>query len=136
MAEECEVYIESSVRGYHAYFKTTSVCVGEVLKCEIEDNNEHDKYAIAVRNEEGRLLGHVPIELSKCFNKILRDFGEIEAECIGDRFNSGHGKGLEFPVDYRLIGNYRYLKRLIRRLKIKEFAENLNISDIRKCYDV
>ena len=67
---------------------------------------------------------------------ILRDFGEIEAECIGDRFNSGHGKGLEFPVDYRLIGNYRYLKRLIRRLKIKEFAENLNISDIRKCYDV
>ena len=55
---------------------------------------------------------------------------------IGDRFNSGHGKGLEFPVDYRLIGNYRYLKRLIQRLKIKEFAENLNISDIRKCYDV
>lgn len=51
MAEECEVYIESSVRGYHAYFKTTSVCLGEVLKCEIEDNNEHDKYAIAVRNE-------------------------------------------------------------------------------------
>ena len=128
MAEECEVYIESSVRGYHAYFKATSVCVGKVLNCEIED-----KYAI--RNEEGRLLGHVPIELSKCFNKLLRDFGEIEAECIGDRFNSGHGKGLEFPVDYRLIGNYRYLKRLIRRLKIKECAENLNISDIRKCYD-
>ena len=45
MAEEYEVYIESSVRGYHAYFKTTSVCVGEVLKCEIEDNNEHGKYA-------------------------------------------------------------------------------------------
>lgn len=88
MAEECEVYIESSVRGYHAYVKTTSVCVGEVLKCKIEDNNEHDKYAIAVRNEEGRLLGHVPIELSKCFNKLLQDFGEIEAECIGDRFNS------------------------------------------------
>ena len=64
----------------------------------------------------------------------MLDFGEIEAECIGDRFNSGHGKGLEFPVDYRLIGNYRYLKRLIRRLKIKEFAENLNISDIRKCF--
>lgn len=133
MAEECEVYIESSVRGYHAYFKDTTVCVGEVLRCEIEDNNEHDKYAIAVRNEEGKLVGHVPIELSKRFNKLLQDYGDIEAECIGNRFNAGHGKGLEFPADYRLTGNSLYLRRFIRRLKTKEFGDTLNISDIRKC---
>lgn len=136
MVEECEVYIEFSVCGYYVYFKIILVCVGEVLKCEIEDNNEYDKYVIVVRNEEGRFFGYVFIEFLKCFNKLLWDFGEIEVECIGDCFNFGYGKGFEFLVDYRFIGNYWYLKRLIWRLKIKEFVENLNISDIRKCYDV
>ena len=101
-----EMYIESSVRGYHAYFKDASVCVGEILMCEVEDNNSHDRNAVAItKNEAGYLVGHVPIELSRFLNKFLRDYGEIQAECIGNRYNAGHGKGLEFPVDHKLIGN-------------------------------
>ena len=42
--------IEASVRGYHAYFEDTTVCIGEVLVCEIEEDNKHDKYAVAARN--------------------------------------------------------------------------------------
>ena len=34
-------------------------------------------------------MGHVAIEISKLFNKILRDYGELEAECIGNRYNAG-----------------------------------------------
>ena len=49
MGEEYEVFIKSSVRGYHAYFVDASVTIGEVLACEREDNNAHDKYAIAVK---------------------------------------------------------------------------------------
>ena len=71
MADEYEVYVESSVRGYHAYFKYASVCIGEVMQCEIEENNDHDKYAVAVRNEYGQMVGHVPIELSKLCSKFL-----------------------------------------------------------------
>ena len=85
MGEEYEVFIESSVRGYHAYFVDASVAIGEVLTCEREIDNVHDKYAIAVKNEDQALVGHVPIELSKIFSRFLRDYGEIEAECIGAR---------------------------------------------------
>ena len=46
MGEEYEVFIKSSVRGYHAYFVDASVTIGEVLACERQCNNAHDKYAI------------------------------------------------------------------------------------------
>lgn len=36
MADEYEVFIEASVRGYHAYFKDATVVIGEVLMCERE----------------------------------------------------------------------------------------------------
>ena len=47
----------------------------------------------------------------------------------GHRFNVG-GKGLKIPVDYKLIGNQLYLKRLVRKLNSKNL--DLNISDIKK----
>lgn len=43
------MYIEASVRGYHAYFKDATICVGEIMMCEIKGNNDHDKYAVVVK---------------------------------------------------------------------------------------
>ena len=43
MADEYEVFIEASVRGYHAYFKDATVVIGEVLMCERELDNAYDK---------------------------------------------------------------------------------------------
>ena len=86
-----------------------------------------------MKNGQGRLVGHVPIELSKYFNKLLSDYGGIEAECVGNRYNAGNGKGLELPVDYKLTGNQQYLRRFKRRLMNKEVAKTLNTSDLRKC---
>ena len=126
-AQEYQVFIEASVRGYHAHFKDATVFIGGVLTCESEPDNAFDKYAVAIKNEAGHMVGHVPKELSKIFNKFLKDYGEIEAECIGNRYNAGQGKGLELPVDFRLLGNKEYLRRLVR--KIKEKLE-LSISDI------
>ena len=42
---EHEVFLESSVRGYHAYFKYSTVSVGELMMWEIEENIDHDKYS-------------------------------------------------------------------------------------------
>lgn len=123
MADKHEVYIEASIHGYHAY-KDVTVCVGEVMMCKIEENNKYNKHAVV----EGQIVGHVPIELSKLFNKFLGDYGELKAKCIGNRYNAGLGKGLGIPVDYKLIGNSQYLSRLWRKLNRKEFA-----CDIRKC---
>lgn len=135
MADEYEVYVQASVRGYHAYFKAATVYIGEVMDCEMEPENDHDSYAVAVRNKDENIVGHVPIELSKIFHKFLSEHGQIEAECIGSRFNTGQGKGLELPVDYRLVGNARYLRKLITRLQKKQEKEGSDwkISDLRKC---
>ena len=85
-----------------------SVVIGEVLTCERDHDNVHDKYAI-------------------------RNYGEIEAECIGARYNKGKGKGLEIPVDYKLKGNYKYLEKLVSRIKGRESTSGLNISEVNKC---
>ena len=75
----------------------------------------------------------LPVIRCNYVRRFLGDGGEVEAECIGNWYNAGQGKGLEIPVDYRLVGNRRYLERLVSRLSKKEFVGNLNISYIRKC---
>ena len=131
LGEEHEVFIESSVRGYHVYFVNASVAIGKVLTCERDHDNVHDKYAIAVKDEDQTWVGHVPIELSKIFSRFLQDYGEIEAECIGARYNKSKGKGLEIPVEYKLIGNYKYLEKLVSRIKGRESTSGLSISEVK-----
>ena len=95
--------------GYHAYFMNATVYIGEILDCEIEPGNDHDKYAVAVKNKDRVLAGHILIELSKICYKSLSQYGQIEAECNGSRFNTGQGKGLELPLDLRLVCNAHIL---------------------------
>lgn len=127
-----EMYIEATVRGYHAYLDNASVRIGEILTSEMELDNPHDKYAVAVKNQDGNLVGHGPKELSRLFHEFLNDSGEREAECIGNRLNAGKGKGVEIPVDYRLVANDSYLVRLKRKLSKKDFADDINISKIQQ----
>ncbi|KAJ7369701.1 Meiosis-specific protein mei4 [Desmophyllum pertusum] len=47
MADEYEFYVQASVRGYHAYFVDATVYIGEVMDCEMEPENDHDRYAVA-----------------------------------------------------------------------------------------
>ena len=132
IGDEYEVFIEASVRGYHEYYKDAEVVIGEMFTCERELDNEHGRHAIVIKKEDGKIVGHVPKELSKIFTRFLRHHGELEAECIGCRFNMGKGKGLEFPVDFKLIGNEVYLHKLVDHIK-REIRSPLNISDIKKC---
>ena len=95
MGEEYEVFIKSSVHGYHAYFVDASVTIGEVLACEREDNNAHDKYAIAVKNEAQLLVGHVPRELSKIFSRVLA-MGILKLNALVSGTTEEKGKDLRF----------------------------------------
>ena len=104
---------EASIRGYHAYFKDTTICIGDILFCETESDNNFDKYAVAVKTDNGELVGHVPIEHSKVFTDFLKDYGDIEVECIGCRYNLRKGKGVEVPVDYKFIGNLKETKEKV-----------------------
>ena len=49
MANEYELYLEASTRGYHAYFKDATVYIGEILFCEQEPDNQHSKYAVNMK---------------------------------------------------------------------------------------
>ena len=62
IADEYEVFIEAGVQGYHAYLQDATVVIGEVLMCERELDNAYDKYAVAVNNEQGKVLGHRTIK--------------------------------------------------------------------------
>ena len=90
--------------------------------------NPYDKCLVAVKNQDGNLVSHAPKELSKFFQKFLNDSGEREVECIGNRLNAEKGKGVEIPVDYRLVANESYLGRLTMKLWTKDFADDINIS--------
>ena len=108
--------------------------IGEVLTCEREPDNAFDRYAVAIKSEAGHMAGHVPQERSMFFSKFLKDYGDIEGDCIVNGNTDGKGKGLELPVDFRLLGNKEYLRRIVR--KIEENLE-LSISDIslaESCY--
>jgi hypothetical protein len=110
-------YIESTVRGYHAYYKQAVVSIGEVLYCEPDYCNQFDDLAVSVFTEDGMMVGHVPVELSEIMHKFIYDHGELEVEVIGSRLNRGKGKGLEIPVDYCFIGNFDYLKSILCHLE-------------------
>ena len=83
MASDYEFFIQASIRGYHAYFSNATVYIGEVMDCDMEPENDRNKYAVVVRNTEEKMVGHVPVELSKIFHKFLSKDGQIEAEYIG-----------------------------------------------------
>ena len=118
MALQREFFCALSLRGYHAYFKETAVCIGDILFCEKEEDNIHDEYAIVVKTGDGSVVGHVPLELSELFHGFLEENGEIWAEVIGCKINKGMGKGLEVPVDYQFVGNREGFLKIRRNLVI------------------
>ena len=121
--------------GTMLYFVDATVYTGEVMDCKMELENDHDRYAVAVRNKDKKIVGHIRVELSKSFHKFLSQHGQIEAECIDSRFNASQGKRFELPVYYRLVGNARYFRKLITKLQKKQEEEGSDwkISDLRKC---
>eukprot|EP00794_Sanderia_malayensis_P014735 gene14735-16270_t len=133
MATNYEFYLESSIRGYHAYYKklAETIAIGDILEFKIDFNNPHDQYAIVVKTFRYETAGHVPIEFSKMFWKFLSNYGEIEAECIGHRCNAGEGRGLELPVDYKFCGNEEYIRQVHSSLRRElDCIPVINITDI------
>jgi len=69
MADEYEFYVQASVRGYHAYFVDAMVYIGEIMDCEMEPENDNDKYAAAVRNKDEKMRRNSRILFKKQLNE-------------------------------------------------------------------
>jgi len=55
-----ELVIPSCICGYHVYGEVWTAVLGQQLLCECEVGNVVDQYAIAVKNDTGITVEHLP----------------------------------------------------------------------------
>jgi len=56
--------VKCSVCDHHVYKRTGSPCIGELFEGFCEEDNKHDKYAMAVHlNNCLTVVGHIPREI-------------------------------------------------------------------------
>ena len=92
--------IEAMVRGYHVYQWIWDAAIdGENLECFREVGNIHDLSAVAIRTEDGSVVGHVPRALSAVCSSFIRRGGLILCRVSGSRRYSADlpQGGLEVP---------------------------------------
>ena len=86
---------------------------------EKENGNIYDEYAVCIRHE-GKIAGHVPINLSKTLHRFLSlPRSKINCVVTGRRVNRGAGYGLEIPVRYTLVGAEKaveWAEKVVRRI--------------------
>ena len=76
--------------------------MGEVLVCERELGNQHDRYAVALK-KNGETVGHVPRNLSRpCYYGLLAG-SRMHGRVAGERGNT-RDNGLEVPMVYTIKG--------------------------------
>ena len=73
-----------SIRGYHVYCAIWSAAFGEILQCERELDNVHDRYAVCVMRH-GTIIGHLPQRISRVCLLFLRRGGQISCIVMGSR---------------------------------------------------
>ena len=123
--------LDSFVRRYHAYMDIWTPKIGDENFClKSENENQHDKFAFAIVLEE-RIVGHVPINLSKIFHQFMKIPNcTIGCKVTGKLVNRGAGYGREIPVQYRFIGAEKAVE--LAKKNIKKVFENIN-KKVNKC---
>ena len=117
MEQQMEFNFESSIRGYHAYKSIWTYEIGEKLRCDREENNLSDKFAVKLLRNDGnneQCVGHVSIEHSKVFNFFLKRGGKIFATVTSNKF---FNIGLELPCTYTFSGQAADVEKLRTLLK-------------------
>ena len=69
MDNEMEEYkMLSCVRGYQIYYSILDSCIGEMLCCESDRHNLHDRFAVSIKKDDiivGEIVGHLPRKISR-----------------------------------------------------------------------
>ena len=95
-----------------------------------ENENQHDKFAVAVVLEE-QIVRHAPKNLSKIFHQFMKiPYCTMGCKVTGKYVNRGAGYGLKIPVQYRFIGAEEAVEWAEK--DIENFFENIN-KRVSKC---
>ncbi len=108
--------VKCSVRGHHVYKRIWTPRVGERLETFCEEDNEHDKYAVAAhRNGCATIVGHIPREITRTCHFFLKSKGEITGEVSGKRRRCiAACGGIEVPC---LLTFYHRDTRVVQKAK-------------------
>ena len=125
--------VKGSVRGHHVYKYIWSPCVGEQFETFCEEDNEHDKYAVAVHLKNSlTVVGHIPKEITRTCHFFIKNKGEITGEVSGRRQRCTAACG-DLEVPYLLMFYHRDTRVLgkAKELATKNFVHCKNsITDI------
>ena len=98
------------IRGYHVYHQIWHPIIGEVLGTTHKWENEHDRYTVAVLEEETCVVGHLP----RLINRVLLLFDNgRDNHCGGNRMTTvfrPHRWRLRYPDCRR--SRYDFMTRL------------------------
>ena len=103
-------FIVSVLRGHHVSLSV------EHFPVRPETGNNHDKYVVSVV-KHGRIVGHLPRELSRTVWDFILHGGHVTCEVTGKR---KLGNGLEVPSIYKFIGTKKLVSRIEELLYKKE----------------
>jgi len=103
---------------HHVYKCIWSPCVGEQFEMFCEEDNEHNKYAMAVHLKNSlTVVGHIPREITCTCHFFIKNKGEITGEVSRKRQRcTATCGGLEVPCllmlyhqDIRVLGKAKEL---------------------------
>ena len=91
MAAACAFFVTVScvIRGYCVYKKVWNPTFGEAFVCFAEEENSHDRKAVAVTCAVGYGVGHLPMEISGLCFHFTKHRGEINGEITGECYVRG-----------------------------------------------
>ena len=97
----------SWMRGHHAYKDIFKPVIGTMLTLQREPENAKDPHAVAIVEDTGRIVGHIPLGLLRIVSSFLKRANhKATAEICGERINRGAGLGLEIPlIRFTVEGN-------------------------------
>lgn len=113
-----EYEMASCVRGYHVYKEIWEAVIRERLVCERQPENQRDRYAVAIKKNDGTIIGHVPRKISKLCSLFLLRGGSIECIVSGRRRYSADLQlgGLEIPCKLVFKASSNEVQKLKRLL--------------------
>ena len=110
--------IESTVMGFHVYRNNREPVIGEVLKTCMEPQNEVDKCAAAVVDNESNVIGHLPKGKSGKYAKTIfyflktDPFNICHVKITGKAVNLGDNKRMKIPCLLQFTGNCKMMNIL------------------------
>ena len=125
MSLERVLSLQPVVRVFHVCKVIWEPKDSEVLACSHEENNPHDPFAIKIcRLDSGRIVGHLPMELSRISKFIIDRGAKIEVKLRETHYRRSPPVegGLEIPCDLviRMPNTMKSAELLKKYLKLFE----------------